>query len=249
MIVNYVQSGWEVITQRNHALIAASIAAQWKFDKTPHRWLETIIAVAEHDDAFNEFLNDDVLNDNGGPINFNMRPFQKDFCDNLLFNALSKSRYIGLLVSYHIQFLYDKRSKEAHRYCEELKTLQQTWLKELDLTQGDAQKRYALLQWCDALSLIICQRQVPPEGRKMEIGEGPDGKRYAFHETVQQQLTVSPWPFASDHFSVTLESRTMERLLFENAASFHHAFKRATVVSQHIQFIKSDQTRETASPA
>jgi hypothetical protein len=51
MIVNYTEAGWEVITQRAHGLLAAQIAGQWKHIVRTGRWTETLLAIAEHDDA------------------------------------------------------------------------------------------------------------------------------------------------------------------------------------------------------
>ncbi|WP_442591393.1 DUF3891 family protein [Pedobacter sp. AW31-3R] len=69
MIVNYTESGWQIITQRSHGLLAAQICAHWCKDNQPERWVDTLTATAEHDDVYNEFENDDLLNDNGGPVN------------------------------------------------------------------------------------------------------------------------------------------------------------------------------------
>ncbi len=53
MIVNYIKEGWQVTTQRSHGLLAAQLCYYWKKADRPERWLETIIATAEHDDATN----------------------------------------------------------------------------------------------------------------------------------------------------------------------------------------------------
>jgi hypothetical protein len=53
MIVNYIEPGWQIITQRSHGLLAAQICAQWKNNNQPKRWVETLIATAEHDDVYN----------------------------------------------------------------------------------------------------------------------------------------------------------------------------------------------------
>ncbi|QNN44838.1 DUF3891 family protein [Pedobacter roseus] len=55
MIVNYCNSGWEIITQRGHGLLAIQICARWKISGQPYRWVETLIATTGHDEVFNEF--------------------------------------------------------------------------------------------------------------------------------------------------------------------------------------------------
>lgn len=237
MIVNYTKHGWEIITQRNHGLIASVLCAHW-VPPFKDRWLETIIAVAEHDDAYNEFMNGDVLNEQGGPLNFNMRPFFHDFCESLLLMALSKSRYIALLVSYHIQFLYADKSKEAHRYCETLKPLQAAWLKEMGMSVEEGIKRYKLLQWCDALSLILCQQIIPPAGRRVDISIGPDHKNYELFED-SEGLCVAPWPFKEKRFSFDMEYRLLENLTFKDDLSFHQQLRQASTRTRTFIFKKT----------
>ncbi|EDM37771.1 hypothetical protein PBAL39_15139 [Pedobacter sp. BAL39] len=47
MIVNYTESGWQIITQRSHGLLAAQICGHWAKDNQPSRWVDTLIATAE----------------------------------------------------------------------------------------------------------------------------------------------------------------------------------------------------------
>ncbi len=116
MIVNYTEAGWTIITQCSHGLLASQICAHYKKNIQPDRWVETLIATADHDDANNEFEKVNLLEDNGGPINFKMIPFEKVYCDYLLNMAMAKGRYIGLLISRHIQFIYGKDAA-AKSYC------------------------------------------------------------------------------------------------------------------------------------
>ncbi len=119
MIVNYTEEGWLIISQRSHGLLAAQICAYWNKDNQPIRWIETLIATAEHDDANNELEKSGLLEENGGPKNFKMIPFEKEYCDGLLNRAVTKGRYIALLISRHIQFLYGK-DPAAKPYCSAL---------------------------------------------------------------------------------------------------------------------------------
>ncbi|MDB4999689.1 MAG: hypothetical protein JWR76_766, partial [Mucilaginibacter sp.] len=61
MIVNYTEQGWEIITQRAHGLLAAQVAMQWRKKDRPNRWVETVIAIADHDDAQTELQANDLL--------------------------------------------------------------------------------------------------------------------------------------------------------------------------------------------
>src|SRR5690606_41216959 len=121
MIVNYTEAGWLIITQRSHGLLAAQICAQWDKRKQPNRWVETLIATAEHDDAHHEMEQENLLEETGGPKNFTAIPFEAAYREKLLNLAISKGRYIGLLISRHIQFPSPQDPK-ATAYCTALTT-------------------------------------------------------------------------------------------------------------------------------
>ncbi|WP_424584279.1 DUF3891 family protein, partial [Tunicatimonas sp.] len=38
MIVNQAETGWDIIFQRAHAILAAQIAMHWKIDTRPQPW-------------------------------------------------------------------------------------------------------------------------------------------------------------------------------------------------------------------
>ena len=89
----------------------------------------------------------------------------------------------------------------------------------------------------DAFSLLICQGLVQPEGRKIEISRGPDGKSYEMH-TSSNGLIVSPWPFEVNSFELRWESRTVPQLSFNNPDEFRKAAIKTTVVSHQIKLVK-----------
>ncbi len=153
MIVNHTEQGWQIITQRSHGLLAGEICAQWKKVDRPGRWLETLIAVAEHDDVYNEFENDDLLNQSGGPVNFKQTSFRKDYCERLIQRAETKSAYIALLISRHIQFVHGS-DPAGKKYCADLQNREKDWLKTCGLPKSAVKSAYELLQFCDAFSFV-----------------------------------------------------------------------------------------------
>jgi hypothetical protein len=219
MIVNYVENGWEIITQRAHGLLAAEICLHWKKDKQPARWLETLIATAEHDDVYNEFENEDLLTEQGGPRDFKMTSFDRGDAERLMKMASTKSAYIALLISRHIQFVHGEDAA-ARAFCELLKTCEKKWLSAAGCTLREIEKSYSLLEFCDAFSLLICQQLIQPEQRSIEISDGPDKKNYHMHATGENCVTVNPWPFEVDAFEVRYESRQLKQLMFSNIAEF-----------------------------
>lgn len=232
MIVNYTEEGWQVITQRAHGLLAAQLAMQWQTKDRPDRWTETVLAIAEHDDAEVELDGENLLTSGGGPLNFDMKNFELPHCRKLASLSQTKSRFIALLTSLHMEFLYKKdeaTNPEAKAFLQEQRKLQEGWRKELGLKKEEALRTYDLLEWCDACSLLLCQEQQQPEKRKLEISTGPDKKMYRLAQVDEATLTVEPWPFETTRFTVCFESRLIKQLQFASSADFRKAFLQAPV--------------------
>lgn len=146
MIVNYTEAGWEIVLQRAHGSLAAQLAAHWKKEEQPERWTETILAIGEHDDAQTELEQDDLITEHGGPVNFKMKTFDLPHCQQMIDFSLSKSRYIALLTSMHINFLHVKEAStntEAKAFLQEQEVLRINWRKALKISQEEAEKTYA----------------------------------------------------------------------------------------------------------
>ncbi len=236
MIVNYTDAGWNIITQRAHGLVAAQICAHWKKSRQPARWLETLVATAEHDDVYNEFEDEQLLNENGGPVDYRMTRFRKDYCERQLKMALTKSRYIALLIARHIHFVHGAEPL-AKAFCKDLEKKERIWIKESGATAVEIFASYELLEFCDAFSLLICQNQIQPEQRKIEISNGPDGQSYSFFKHDDGALIVEDWPFQLDEFKIVYESRTLSQLSFKDVPSFKKAVDLARV-DNHVLTIR-----------
>ena len=160
MIANYKEEGWQVITQRAHGLLAAQLAAQWRENDRPARWMETVLTIAEHDDAENELDGEELLTPTGGPLHFSMKKFDLAHCRQLSALTITKSRYIALLTSLHMSFVYGefaRTDKAAKAFLEEQQQQQETWRKELGMTKEEVLRIYNLVEWCDAFSLLLCK--------------------------------------------------------------------------------------------
>jgi len=232
MIANYTEQGWEIVTQRAHGLLAAEIAAHWRYNIRSERWVETLLAVAEHDDAQVELERDNILTAQGGPVDFKMKVFEKRHCTQTMDFALSKSRYIALLCSMHLEFVYEKDcldNPEAAKFLARQKTLRKEWRKGLKITLADAKRDYRLLEWCDALSLLICQNESQPQARSVEISNGPDNEVYRLSQIRSDTLTVVPWPFEERHFYLSFETRLIPQLSFKSPDQFRDEFRKAEV--------------------
>ncbi|QJD95188.1 DUF3891 family protein [Mucilaginibacter robiniae] len=241
MIVNYTEQGWEIITQRAHGLLAAQVAMHWSVAERPQRWTETLLAIAEHDDAQTELQSDDLLTPQGGPVNFSMKLFEPEHCQRLADFALSKSRYIALLTSMHMVFLYKKEGNTnplVKPFLQEQQRLQKQWCKELKIGKPEAERVYHLLEWCDAFSLLLCQHEVQPEQRTIEVSQGPSQKHYQLQQTSTGNLTVQPWPFEEDTFELHIEKRLIKQLQFKSNEEFKQLFLEAEVQEKTWQLAK-----------
>lgn len=235
MVVNYTEQGWEIITQRAHGLLAAQIAMHWRKRDRPERWTETLLAVADHDDAQIELEENEelLLTPAGGPTNFNMRLYNEEHCHRLLDFSLSKSRYIALLASMHTVFLYKKEiatNPLVKPFIDQQLKNQAQWREELGIGKKEAERIYGLLEWCDAFSLLLCRHEVQPEQRTIQISIGPDSQPYQLQQLDQREvLTVVPWPFETTDFEVHVEARLLPQLQFKSADEFKQVFLKTPV--------------------
>lgn len=237
MILNYLEDGWLMITQRAHGLLAAQICAQWQKENQPSRWVETLIATAEHDDVYNELENEHLLNDTGGPVDFKQTSFDEKKSRLLIDMAETKSAFIALLISSHISFVHGKEPA-AKSFLAGLKRKEKIWLRAADTSATEVSGAYELLEFCDAFSLLICQQLIQPEHRKIEISNGPDGKPYVMY-AKDNRLIVEPWPFELQEFQVSYETRSISELTFKNSAAFKKAFEKAIATTQYLTIAKS----------
>jgi len=239
MIVNYTENGWQIITQRSHGLLAGQLCGNWNIKEQPDRWIETLIAAAEHDDVYNEFEQSDLLNGKGGPLNYTMTTFSKPDCERLMNMAVTKSAYIAVLTSRHIQFVHGKEPA-AKSYCEALKKREKLWMETVGISSVEVDSAYQLLEFCDALSLLICQALIQPSQRKTEVSQGPDGTTYQVYSPKDNHLVLTPWPFEKHSFTVNYESRLLEQLSFKSIKELREALHKATV-SSHVLLLSAGE--------
>ncbi len=230
MIVNPAKDGWDVIYHRAHALLAAQLAGQWRKKDAPPRLYETIAAISHHDDLEKEWEANN-LTDTGAPMDFTMTEgtdYQQ--LRNHLEGALYRGRWVALMNSMHQSRLGESNrgnSKEADAFLDEQLENQKRWRKELGISKDDTQSAYDFMQWCDRLSLILCQQQIPDDQRALEISKGPDGKRYDIRQLSDQSVTVEPWCFENPHFIVNVEVSHLSQAKFDDNASLTAALKNA----------------------
>jgi hypothetical protein len=242
MIVHATRTGWQIIYQRAHALLAGQIALHWRADQRPARWLETIAAIVQHDDGGHEWDGTDLLTPAGVPRDFKLGTFNPDQPKTLLTYARDQGQYIALLHSMHITTLYKDidDSALAALVAEQIEQ-QRAWRKALKMNKAEADAAYRLLYWCDSFSLILCQRQVPTDGREIEIAQGIDGTIYHVRRQPEtggsdprggeeSTLIVEPWAFEADHFTISIETTEIEGAAFKSDTALREAIHNGRIV-------------------
>jgi broad specificity phosphatase PhoE len=249
MIVKSIPEGWEVIYQRAHGLLAAQLAHHWKVPDRPPYWTHTLIAIAEHDDGLPESRAPENLTEAGAPRHFQLFKYSPTQYRNVMEIAASKSRWNALLISMHLTFLYGDEVQddpELAIFIQSQRELQKRLLRELNLTRTVADRAYRFVQWCDALSLLLCMNKVQPEQRRMEVSKGPDGTVHQLWQDQQGTLRIDPWPFASRSFAVEVEYRQLRQLQFESTQELHEALTGAAVQVRTWNFGRSSLGRVPA---
>ena len=241
MIANLTETGWEVIYHRAHALLAAEIAGQWRRSDRPERMIETVAAISHHDDLEREWEGDH-LTDAGAPLDFTLAKessipkLRKSIVD-----ARYRGRWVALLTSMHMSFLNEGKrgeSDEMDRFLDEQLEMQKEWIEELELGKDEAEKAYAFMQWCDRLSLILCQGALPVGERALEISKGPDGQRYDVMQREDGTVTVLPWPFEDKKFTVKIEACYLNQIKFDSNDELTKSLQTAPIELLEWNFVK-----------
>lgn len=228
MIVTSHNDGWKIITQRSHGLLSAMLAFQFEIDLPNEIMVPTLIAIAEHDDGVAETEERKNLTDAGAPRHFlvqdgatktDLKQYQ-----NVMELATSKSQINALLTSMHLKFIFtnhiNKKDKQMQTFLKDQEKNRKELLNNLNFDNKFASRLYRFVEWCDAFSLLICMDKIQPEGRKMEISESPDGMINQVFYKEDNLITVTPWPFKQDRFTVFYEYKIIEQLKFTSIEAF-----------------------------
>ena len=243
MIVTSHNKGWKITTQRSHGLLAAMLAFQFEIDLPNEIMVPTLIAIAEHDDGVAETKQTKNLIDAGAPRHFlvdaggaktDLKQYQ-----NVMELATSKSQINALLTSMHLNFNFSDHingeDKNMDMFLKDQKKIRKQLLKNLNFDHQFAEHLYRYVEWCDAFSLLICMDKIQSEGRKMEISESPNGVINEVFYKADNVITVTPWPFKLDRFTVFYEYKIIEQLKFTSIEDFDQICK--TTVSKRQEFV------------
>jgi len=234
MIVQLTRTGWNVIYQPAHGLLATKIAYRWRRENRSPFWVDVVAAITQHDNNQRDFEGDTHLTDLGAPRSFTVdkggvgetleQPRRR------IAEAKRQGRYVALLTSMHLTTIYARgQSAEMDAFLDEQEAAQKGWRRSLGVTKAQAERDYAVMIWCDRCSLILCQEEVPQAGRRLEVQRGPDGAPHYLWEREDGTLGVDPWPFEVDDFEVGVDVTHLEQLKFASDEELLGALERAPV--------------------
>ncbi len=243
MIVTSHNEGWKITTQRSHGLLAAMLAFQFEIDVPNEIMVPTLIAIAEHDDGVAETKERKNLTDAGAPRHFlvhdgSAKTELKQY-QNVMELATSKSQINALLTSMHLDFIFSDHvngnDNKLDSFLKDQEKNRKELLKNLNFDNQFANRLYRFVQWCDAFSLLICMDKIQAEGRKMDVSESPDGVMNQVFYKEDNVITVTPWPFKPDRFTVFYEYKIIEQLKFTSIEEFNQIFN--TTIPQRQEFV------------
>ncbi|SDB34449.1 Protein of unknown function [Flavobacteriaceae bacterium MAR_2010_188] len=236
MIVRTSKKGYHIIYHACHGVLSGLIASQISEEYRGKFWFETMIATTDHDDRQLNFTEKQYLSDLGIPMDFTQNEETVaqilKRCNRVLHDAQNKSRWIYILISLHIDFLYKdlaESSKQIKVFLSEHKDLRNMKLKDMKIKESEANKSYEILRFCDRLSLILSKDEIPSRGRKLEINRSIDDKEYFIFRNEDESISIDPWIFTDDEFELHSEERILQTAQFNNQTDFEKQLNSCSV--------------------
>ncbi|MBT9188298.1 DUF3891 family protein [Zobellia russellii] len=223
MIVKHTLTGWEIISQYAHGLLAGKIASQLETSLTQSFWVDALTAIVEHDDYLLNFEEHNYLTQNGSPKDFTMDTNSPsdalEHAKRVFENSMQKSQLIALLIGRHLSFLYESLAGDYEplkQFLSEIDSKRSTQRKLYAISKKTEDELYNILLFSDRCSLILSQDKIPEVGRKVEINKTINNERYYLRQKEDNSITVEPWPFKSDFFKVHSEYKVLDTPVYKD---------------------------------
>jgi hypothetical protein len=236
MIVNTKNKGWEIFSHSAHGLLAGQIANELQDEFKDENWVATLAAIIEHDDRQLDFEEKNYLTEHGIPKDFLLDDRKVEEIikrsKRLMQQAERKSTWIAMLILHHIQYIYKDMAAEntsLDNYLEKLKLQEEEYMNARKLSKKKVNEIYQILVFADRCSLILCQDAVPAMSRKLEINTSIRDATYFINEKEEGLITVEPWVFKKDEFSVNAEYKLLEQSSFKDNKDFEKSLEASPV--------------------
>lgn len=254
MIIRSMPNGQLLcIHQTSHALMAEEFCRHWgnrEFAR-PGPYSAVMLAIGQHDNGWTEWEQAPQLCDDGTPMDFLHGPIgvaKLHIWQRGVDRVFAQHPYAALLVWRHAALLYQgaldsladvDEQRRIRQFTAQQEDLRRSLLREFAAesalrracTPETVEANTRLLQFGDSASLQVCmpwsaERTFPGcpvdfAGTGVPIRMAHDG----------QVITCAPWPFAVDHFTVSIHGRLLSQRTFSDAAAYQVALRAAPIVS------------------
>lgn len=235
MICRRQVDGWEIIYQRNHALLAAELLAPWPARRRPQPWFALLNACSQHDHGWLEIEADSLLDEYGQPVDFLHMPTDSSIALSRrnLRGAEAQSRWCAVLVARHLEHIFAFKNEPAtEAFVTEIRKIRQAWMAESGLRETNVEELYELLCWADTLSLLlVCQPSEFTESLALRA-QGQTFTLRALHPGAWQ---LNPWPYRQEKLSFDYEFRHLAEPRFADDEIFRLALSGAKVQTREIE--------------
>jgi len=231
------ESGWILITQKDHSVLSGEIMKYWGNDKfnTPEPYDEVLLAVAEHDSGWEEWEKQPKINpENKYPKNF----LEMNYTDQVAIWTRSFDKYkiehpyTSALIALHFDkfnTIIAKKNPQALILKNDIKRLV---TKNLSLDNqtlsADIINNLKFLQIGDIISLALCHGW-----RSSQLDEIPyrlnGGKTSMLLESIDGfNYKIFPYPFSSKPVKASVNGRILNKKTFRNNYEFFEAYESST---------------------
>jgi hypothetical protein len=231
MIVRAGGTGQLLITQPDHAALAARLMREWREDglrDSPRRDL-ILLAIERHDDGWLDLDQSPLVDDESGEIlDFISTPDdRKRGVWPVAVERLEGAPYAAALVAQHALHIY-RRYRDQAEWTPFFDTIAAARDRQLQqgapLRLADLERDYAFLRIGDLLSLTFCNGW---NEQKDDFGSA-----YSFH-LEGTRLLVTPDPFQGREVPFEVSARALAQPGFRSAAEAQAAYAAAPTVVLH----------------
>ena len=241
MIVAYDINETRVITQTHHAHIAGFIGNHLKSEYKSLFFSEVIAAIFYHETQETDFNYTRQLNDLGQPVSFDKPEItleeQAEKTNKILDKLKTRSLLGAALVSTHLKFL-SPQVFTTGLVSKSNSNLDRKAMRLYKIKKADYDYLYGIVRFCDRLSLMICQNELPDAQRSFEINNALGNKIHQLKDK-NGRLIIDPWPFVGTELTIQYEYHKLKQRSFKNSETFYKAVDESRIGLEKITFSKT----------
>jgi len=270
MIRRSTSHGYLLITQNDHANLAAEIATHWGNTSfpAPQPQRSVVDAIEYHDAGWSLHDSEPALNAERRPATFYETPaeyYGRVWVASIAAAAARAGAMGGLIVSWHFsalarssyergqlselareileRFACTQRVRQAE-YCQALRLTPALANGQRTAMNGrDRQALYNLdvLRVCDWLSLLLCADNLPESLAQRRIDLRSRPDAWVTANWIDQAtLSISPWPLDTTRLPLSIPARRLGRRRYRRNEDLQREFEHARVETLGFALVASD---------